>query len=79
MQDPSQVYVTYTTAYGNAGLNLHPHGRSSDLLTVEPRWKLLFFFFFKWLHPWHLKVPGLGIESELQLQPRPQLWQQQIL
>ena len=31
------------------------------------------FFFPLWLHPWHMKVPKPGIESE------PQLWQRQIL
>ena len=24
------------------------------------------FFFFLWPHLWHMEVPGLGIESELQ-------------
>lgn len=26
------------------------------------------FFLFLRLHPWHMKVPGLGVESEVQLQ-----------
>ena len=30
-------------------------------------------FFFKWLHPWHMEVPGPGSESELQLRPTLQL------
>ena len=25
------------------------------------------FFFFFWLHLWHMEVPGPGVESELQL------------
>ena len=25
------------------------------------------FFFFLWSHLWHMKVPGLGVELELQL------------
>ena len=36
---------------------------------------LLFFFFLYFLgpHPRHMEVPRLGVESELQLQPTPQL------
>ena len=26
-----------------------------------------FFFFFFWPHPWHMEVPRLGVELELQL------------
>ena len=37
-----------------------------------------FFFLFQ-LHMWHMEVPGPGIESDMQWQPIPQLWQQQIL
>ena len=33
------------------------------------------FFSFFWLYLWRLEVPGLGVESELQLQPAPQWWQ----
>ena len=29
-------------------------------------------FFFVLLHLWHMGVPGLGAESELQLRPTPQ-------
>ena len=29
------------------------------------------FFFFKWLHPRHMEVPGPGTESEPQVQPTP--------
>ena len=28
-------------------------------------------FFFKWLHPRHMEVPGPGTESEPQVQPTP--------
>ena len=28
---------------------------------------LFYLFFFKWLHLWHMKIPGLGVESELQV------------
>ena len=28
----------------------------------------LFVFIFSWLHLWHMEVPRLGVESELQLQ-----------
>ena len=31
------------------------------------------FFFFFWLCPWHMEVPGPGTEFKLQLQPVPQL------
>ena len=34
--------------------------------------------FFLGLHPQHMEVPGLGVESELQLRPAPQLQQQGI-
>ena len=37
------------------------------------------FFLILWRHPWHMEVPGPGIESELQLQPTPHLQQHQIL
>ena len=40
---------------------------------------LFFFFFFFLPHLWHMEIPGLGIESEPQLQPISQLWQYQIL
>ena len=36
-----------------------------------------FFFFFLGLHLQHTEVPRPGIESELQLRPTPQPWQQQ--
>ena len=45
-------------------------------------WCILFFlsfFFFYRLHPQHMEVPRPGVESELQLQSMPQLWQHQIL
>lgn len=37
------------------------------------------FFFFKWLHSWHMEVPGPAIESKLQLPPMAQPRQCQIL
>ena len=37
------------------------------------------FLFFLWPHPWHMEVPGTGMESEQQLRPTPQLWQHWIL
>ena len=30
-------------------------------------------FFFLWLHPWHMEVPGVGVKSELHLPPKQQL------
>ena len=43
---------------------------SQTLVEVQSRMKLvpLFFFFFLGLHPQHMEVPRLGVESELQLQ-----------
>ena len=40
---------------------------------------ILFYFIFLWLHLWQMEIPRPGIESELQLQPTPQLWQCWIL
>ena len=37
------------------------------------------FCLFSWLQPWHVKIPGPGIELASQLWPVPQLWQPQIL
>ena len=44
----------------------------------------LMYFIFKifevlWPHPWHMEVPGPGIESEALLRSAPQLCQCQIL
>ena len=36
--------------------------------------KYIFLNFFQ-LHPWHMEIPGPGIEPELQLRPMQQLWQ----
>ena len=38
-----------------------------------------FFFFFFWLYPVHKEVPGPGIESTPQQQPKPPKWQHRIL
>ena len=38
-----------------------------------------YYYYYFWQHLQHMKVPRLGIESELQLQPMPQLHQCQIL
>ena len=37
-----------------------------------------FFFFFLGLHLWHMEVPKLGVELELQLLATPQPQQRQI-
>ena len=49
-----------------------PHSRSTEAesLRVDPRNLVLFYLFiyifvFLGLHPWHLEVLGLGVESEL--------------
>ena len=47
-----------------------PINLKSDKLKIPV---FLFFFFNLWLHPWHMKVLGPGIESE------PHLWQGQFL
>ena len=33
---------------------------------------IIIIFFFLWPHPQHMEVPGLGVESELQLRSTPQ-------
>ena len=38
-------------------------GPQADQIMMHP----FFFFFFLGTHPWHMKVPRLGAESELQL------------
>ena len=48
-----------------------------SVVRMKRNWN--FFFSFFWLSPWHVQVPRPGIESELQLQTAPQLWQHQIL
>ena len=40
--------------------------------------KLCYLFFFLWPYLQHMKVPGLGVESELQVEPIPQPQQHQI-
>ena len=42
----------------------------SSMIISKMRWDHFFFvclFCFLGPHPWHMKVPGLGVESELQL------------
>ena len=34
---------------------------------MPPKFLFFFFFFFLWLLLWHIEIPGLGVESELQL------------
>ena len=65
--------------------------RAVELRILEVKWKVwpsrgqhlsprrLFFFLFFLGHPKTDGVPRPGIKSELQLRPRPQLWQHQIL
>ena len=65
--------VTYITAQGNGG-SLSHWGRPGikpatswflvGFISAVPRWELLFFVFLG-LHPWHMKVPRLGVESDL--------------
>lgn len=47
--------------------------------TSEIQKKALSFIYFLWPCPQHMDVPRPGIESELQLQPTPQVQQCQIL
>ena len=43
-------------------------------LTIS-RWRIFFF----WPHPWHVKVPGAGIERILQQWSKPLQWQYHIV
>ena len=36
-------------------------------MKISPNSKIFFFFFFLGPHLWHMEVPRLGLESELQL------------
>ena len=36
-----------------------------------PLWSYLFIYLYSFLEPWHMEVPRLGVQSELQL-PTPQ-------
>ena len=40
---------------------------NEDLLFIRCRVVFVFVFVFLGLHPWHMEVPSLGVESELQL------------
>ena len=44
-----------------------PNGTSTTINLIYRFPFLDFFFFFFWPHPWHVKVPRLGVETELQL------------
>ena len=57
---------------GKDGEGLHPP------LCLNRKGSYLFIFLF-WPYPWHMKVPGPGIKSELRLKHMPQLWQYRIL
>ena len=41
-----------------------------EFITAEPQWECLWtlLFFLLWLQLWHMEIPGLGVELELQLQ-----------
>ena len=39
--------------------------RGDSVAGTEKDVPRVFFFFFKWPHPWHMEVPRPGIESEL--------------
>ena len=41
--------------------------------------RLLVFFIFIWLHPWHVEVPRPRLEPVPQQWPKLQQWQRQIL
>ena len=45
------------------------HGEGGVL---GPSLWVLIIFFFLGPHLWHTDVPGLGVDSELQLRPKPQ-------
>ena len=66
-----------------SGLSADPvqpqRGAESLTLTLERRFRFFLSFFFLMTVPQHIEVPGPGIESEMQLQPMPQLQQCCIL
>ena len=51
----------------------HPLPHHLPAICFLTQLHLSLFIYFFWLHPWHSEVPGPGTESELQLQPMPQL------
>ena len=56
--------------------NVFFHPLPQNTICLTPRGH---FFFLFLLHPWHMEVPGPGIESKLKPQSMPQLQQHQIL
>ena len=53
-----------TTKQGQ-GWNRHPHGYSLDLLPPNHNENSPIAYFLG-LHPWHMEVPRLGVQSDLQ-------------
>ena len=79
--------ANYTAAHGNTGFLTHwARPGIAPKSSWIPVWFITYWTttgtpicFFKWLYPWHMKVPGPGIESKQQLRPMPQVQQCQIL
>ena len=69
--DPSHICNLCDTLRQQWILNpLHPQEHYVRFEPAEPQWERnlrILYLFFLGLHPWHMEVPKLGAESELQL------------
>ena len=72
---------TYILMNTSRVLNLLSHNRNSNfiifyssIVTVQYYITFPILILFLWLHQWPVEVPGLGVESALQLRPLPQPW-----
>ena len=75
----------------NVNVGLRPwQSKKKKKITVKPMKTSIFtkrrdyfcftsYSFFFPLHPWHVEIPGPGLESELQVWTTPLLWEHQIL
>ena len=77
------THVCVSLKLGSPGEATSPHCITTrrDQVQVSLRFIVrcpFFFFFFSGLHLWHVEVPRLGDESELQPWPTPQPQQHQI-
>ena len=69
MPDPSHVCDLHHSSQQHGIPNPLSHCGNSgfDFLSFLPSFFFFFFFCFLGSHLWHMEVPGLGVESELQL------------
>ena len=65
--NPDFKNLSFSASFFTLCLHLHPLGLWITQPPTPGHWSL-FIFLFLGLHLWHVEVPGLGIESELQLQ-----------